>query len=340
MPMRFATVSQSAISQRLWTFAKIAISLGVLIFLLTRLNRADLIERLASAQPLWLGLALALYFLAIFLGVLKWYLLVRAQRLAISYWNLASFTFTGLFLGNVLPTNIGGDVVRAAMLAQAGHGTTEAAAISVVVDRLVGLAAFFGVTLISAGLAVGLLTRSTELEAIQTATLIIAAIFAVGGALFFSRRAARQLARIFELGWFARFKPNALRLYHAIQMYRFNYTALAANLALSTSILVVATLVWYSVACALDLRISLIYFFLFNPLIAFVLLLPISFNGLGPKEATAVFFFGLIGVPSEAAFALSLLFHAIVVLTSLPGGVFVARPRARRLTNELERPRE
>ncbi|MBI5301926.1 MAG: flippase-like domain-containing protein [Chloroflexi bacterium] len=327
MPTHSATASQSVISQRVWSFAKIAVSLGVLIFLLTRLNRADLIERLASAQLLWLGLALALYFCAILLGVLKWHLLVRAQHLAISFRNLATFTFTGLFLGNVLPSNIGGDVVRAAMLAQAGRGTTEAAAISVVVDRLLGLAAFFGVTLISAGLAVGLLTRSTELEAIQTATTIIATAFAIGGAFFFSRRAARQLARIFAIGWFARFKPMALRFYHAIQMYRFNYAALAANIALSTGILVVATLVWYSVARALDLHISLIYFFLFNPLIAFVLLLPISFNGLGPKEATAVFFFGLIGVPSEAAFALSLLFHAIVVLTSLPGGVFVVRSR-------------
>ncbi|HEX7593605.1 MAG TPA: lysylphosphatidylglycerol synthase transmembrane domain-containing protein, partial [Anaerolineae bacterium] len=261
-------------SQRLWTLGKFAVSGGILVFLLARLNRADLLERLAGAQWQWLLLALTLYFLALLLGVLKWHLLVRAQHLDISFWNLATFTFTGLFLGNVLPTNVGGDVVRAAMLARASHGTTEAAAISVVVDRLLGLSAFFGVTLISTGLAVGLLTRSTELEAIQTATIIMAAAFAVGSALFFSRRTARQLARVFEFGLFARFKPYALRLYHAIQVYRFNYAALAANIALSASILVVTTLVWYSVARALDLHISMLYFFLFNPLIAFVLLLP------------------------------------------------------------------
>jgi len=330
MPTPSATASRFGVSQRLWTLGKFAVSGGILVFLLARLNRADLLERLAGAQWQWLLLALTLYFLAILLGVLKWHLLVRAQRLDISFWNLATFTFTGLFLGNVLPTNVGGDVVRAAMLARASHGTTEAAAISVVVDRLLGLSAFFGVTLISTGLAVGLLTRSTELEAIQTATIIMAAAFAVGGALFFSRRTARQLARVFEFGLFARFKPYALRLYHAIQVYRFNYAALAANIALAASILVIATLVWYSVARALDLNISMLYFFLFNPLIAFVLLLPISFNGLGPKEATAVFFFGLVGVPSESAFALSLLFHAIVVLTSLPGGVFVARAATER----------
>ncbi len=325
MPTPSATAKSSNLPQHLWTIAKILVSVGVLIFLLTRLNRADLLERFASADLLWLGLALVLYFGALLLGVLKWHLLVRAQHLAIPFWQLASFSFAGLFLGNVLPTNIGGDLVRAAMLAKASHGTTEAAAISVVVDRMLGFAAFFGITLISAVLAVGLLTSSTELEAIETATLIVALIFVFASALFFSRRIARQLARIFEIEWFARFKPLASRLYHAIQMYRFNYVALAMNFAISTSILVVATLAWYSVARSLGLHISLIYFFMFNPLITFVLLLPISFNGLGPKEATTVFFFGLIGVPSEAAFALSLLFHAIVVLTSLPGGIFVVR---------------
>ncbi|MBI5652902.1 MAG: flippase-like domain-containing protein [Chloroflexi bacterium] len=323
--MRSATANPSAWSSRVWAIAKIAISVGILVFLLTRLNRADLLDRLARAQPLWLALALALYFLAIFLGVLKWYLLVRAQHIAVSFWELATFTFAGLFLGNLLPTNIGGDVVRATMLARARNGTTEAATISVIVDRLLGLAAFFGIALISAGLAVGLVTRSSELEAVQTATILVAAIFALGGALLFSRRIARLFTRAFAWGFIARFKPVAARFYRALQVYRFNYRALAANSALSASILVVATLVWYAVARAIHLDISILYFFLFNPLIAFVLLLPISFNGLGPKEATAVFFFGLVGVPGESAFALSLLFHAIVVLTSLPGGWVVAR---------------
>jgi len=328
MRMRSATANSSRWRAHFWTIAKIGVSVGVLIFLLTRLNRADLLERLASANLVWLGLALALYFIALLLGVLKWHLLVRAQHLAIPFWRLASFSFAGLFLGNVLPTNIGGDLVRAAMLAKASRGTTEAAAVTVVVDRMLGFAAFFGVTMISAGLAVSLLAGSSELETIEKATLIVALLFVCASALFFSRRIARQLARLFEIPWLARFQPIAARLYRAIQMYRFNYAALALNLAISTSILVVATLAWYSVARSLGLEIALIYFFMFNPLITFVLLLPISFNGLGPKEATTVFFFGLIGVPSEAAFALSLLFHAIVVTTSLPGGVFVAQNRA------------
>jgi hypothetical protein len=182
---------------------------------------------------------------------------------------------------------------------------------------------------VNLGLVVLLVTSGSQLEGIEIATVVAATIFAIGCALLFSRRVTRRFAFVFDAPLLARFKPRAQRLYHALQIFRSSYPVLIANVLVSAGVIVVATLVWYAVALALGLDIPLIYFFLFNPLIAFVLMLPISFNGLGPKEATAVFFFGLVGVPSEAAFALSLIFHAVVVLTSLPGGVLWWRDRAR-----------
>jgi len=332
-PMRYAIADFCArvlavARQRLGWFLKIAVSVGLLIFLLSRLNRAELLDQVTRAQPLWLALALVLYFVAILLGVFKWRLLVRVQRLEASYGDLAAYTFAGLFLGNVLPSNIGGDVVRAYALARAAK-RTEAAITSVVVDRLMGLVAFLGAALVNIVLVAWWLVDTWPLQAIETATMMAAILFTVACALLFSRRVTRRLAGVFAFPLLARFKPRAQRLYQAIQTFRSSYPSLIANVLVSVGVIVVATFVWYSVARALGLEIPLIYFFLFNPLIAFVLMLPISFNGLGPKEATAVFFFGLVGVPSEAAFALSLIFHAIVVLTSLPGGVLWWRARGR-----------
>lgn len=310
------------------TILKVAVSVGLLVFLLGRLNRAELLNQVGNAQPFWLVLALALYFVAILLGVLKWRLLVRVQRLGASYGDLAAYTFAGLFLGNVLPSNIGGDVVRAYALARAAQHT-EAAITSVVVDRLMGLVAFFCAALVNIVLVALLITNTSQLEVIEIATVVAATMFTVACVLLFSRRVARRFAFVFAIPFLARFKPRAQRLYQAIQTFRSSYPILIANVLVSAGVIIVATFVWYSVALALGLDIPLIYFFLFNPLIAFVLMLPISFNGLGPKEATAVFFFGLVGVPSESAFALSLIFHAIVVLTSLPGGVLWWRERGR-----------
>jgi hypothetical protein len=313
----------------LGTLGKVAVSVGLLLFLLSRLDRAQLLSLVSRAQPIWLIAALSLYFLAILLGILKWYVLVRAQRLGASYSDLAAYTFIGLFLGNVLPSNIGGDIVRAVGLTRATPDAAEVAMMSVIVDRLLGLSAYLTAALVNVVLVALLLSDARSLETLEIAVVLAAGAFVCGCALFFSRRVARRLAVCFEWGPLARFQANARRIYRAIQSYRCDYGALAVNVVLSASIIVVATLGWYSIALALHLEIPLVYFFLFNPLIAFVLLLPISLNGLGPKEATTVFFFGLVGVPSESAFAMSLLFHGVVVLASLPGGIWWLRGRAR-----------
>lgn len=166
------------------------------------------------------------------------------------------------------------------------------------------------------------------MEQIEIATVVAASLLIFGSALLFSRRVAERFKWVFDLKPLSAVRPIAQRVFHALQVYRHSYRALALNLTLSVCIVVVTTFVWYSVALALGVNASLFYFLLFNPLIAFVLLIPISFNGLGPKEATAVFFFGLAGVPSEQALAMSLIFHLIIVLTSLPGGILWWRERA------------
>jgi glycosyltransferase 2 family protein len=63
-------------------------------------------------------------------------------------------------------------------------------------------------------------------------------------------------------------------------------------------------------------------------LIAFVLLIPLSVNGIGLKEVAFVFFLSLVGVPQAAALSLSLVFHAIIVVSSLPGGFVWFRERS------------
>ncbi len=312
---------------RILTFVKIVATLVIIVFLFTRVDLQRMAQYVARANPLLLFSALALYFFAIFLGAVKWRVLVRAQDMPASMSGLLVYSLVGLFFGNLLPSNVGGDVVRAYGLVRA-TGRAEAAAISVLVDRLMGLTAFLGAAVVMAIVATAMLARGSEMEQIEIATVVAASLLIFGSALLFSRRVAERFKWVFDLKPLSAVRPIAQRVFHALQVYRHSYRALALNLTLSVCIVVVTTFVWYSVALALGVNASLFYFLLFNPLIAFVLLIPISFNGLGPKEATAVFFFGLAGVPSEQALAMSLIFHLIIVLTSLPGGILWWRERA------------
>jgi len=60
------------------------------------------------------------------------------------------------------------------------------------------------------------------------------------------------------------------------------------------------------------------------PVILLVMLLPVTFNGIGTSQAAFVWFFGRVGVASPAAFALSVLFVALGVVGNLPGGILYA----------------
>jgi uncharacterized protein (TIRG00374 family) len=326
------------LKQNLINLAKFLVTLAIFAFLLTRIDLRLVGSIIAQANLALFLLALALYFLAILLGAMKWRILVLAQGIDASLGALLSFALMGLFFGNILPSNIGGDVIRAYDLARVTKGREEAAAISVLVDRLMGLFAFFSAAVVTAVLATALLAQSQSqaLEQIEIATVVAASAFLALCAALFSRRLARRFASIFDLGPLKRFKPVAENVYRALQVYRFRYRALALNVLVSMGIVVLTALVWYLVGHSVGITgVSFFTFLLFSPIVAFVLLVPISFNGLGAKEATVVFFFSLVGVDPASALAMSLLFHVIVVLTSLPGG-FVWFSK-RRMTEQAAR---
>jgi hypothetical protein len=84
-------------------------------------------------------------------------------------------------------------------------------------------------------------------------------------------------------------------------------------------------------ARALGLRVDTAYFFLFVPLLAVIVSLPISLNGIGVREGAGMVLFGLVGLDKASAFALQFGTYLIAVGVSLIGGlVFLARIPSRR----------
>jgi hypothetical protein len=62
----------------------------------------------------------------------------------------------------------------------------------------------------------------------------------------------------------------------------------------------------------------------FIPLILLIMLLPVTFNGIGTSQAAFVWFFAQAGVDAATAFALSVLFVALGMIGNLPGGILYA----------------
>ena len=79
--------------------------------------------------------------------------------------------------------------------------------------------------------------------------------------------------------------------------------------------------VTWILALGLGIDVPLYYFMIFVPVITLISMIPISLNGMGLREYAHMSLFGAIGVAPASCIALGLLSSAIIVLSSLPGGI-------------------
>ena len=92
-------------------------------------------------QDLNLGyfvLSLATYALAQLVIAFRWWLLLRAQSIRISVLATFRLHFLGLFYNNVMPSSVGGDLLKAWYVTRHTEKRLEGA-LSVFIDRVVGL---------------------------------------------------------------------------------------------------------------------------------------------------------------------------------------------------------
>jgi uncharacterized protein (TIRG00374 family) len=310
---------------RLTTLLKIVVSLGLIVFALWRVDLAKVTAQLRSANLWYVLAAIAVYTLAIIVNGAKWQILLRAQGVRVPFGPVLQFLYTGFFFNNFLPANIGGDVIRGYGLARYTD-RTAAAAVSVVVDRIVGLIAYMSTAAVAAIVAVNL-TGHLALKQVEWVAFAALAALASTFALLLSRRLRSLISRLLTWRPLAPLAPFWLRVSDAFNAYRFKYGALVLAFGVALIGIACTTTVVWCLSQAMGGLMPLGDIFLFNPLIALVLMIPISIGGIGVSQTAYPFFFGLVGVPAAHALAVSLLMQAVAFVGSLPGGFFWLRGR-------------
>src|SRR5271167_1374080 len=120
---------------------KILISAALLYLALRKINLTDLASRINNIASLgWIGLAIAVTFFQIFIGVLRWRIVSAECGAPLGTVQAMRYNVIGTFFNQTLPSSIGGDAVRLWLVARAGAGW-RAATYSIFVDRAIGLIA-------------------------------------------------------------------------------------------------------------------------------------------------------------------------------------------------------
>src|SRR6187431_251772 len=119
---------------------KILISAALLYLALRKVDFYELASRFSVASIGWIGLAIAVMFLQIFIGVLRWREVSAECVAPLGTAQAMRYNVIGTFFNQTLPSSIGGDAMRLWLVARTGAGW-RAATYSILVDRAIGLIA-------------------------------------------------------------------------------------------------------------------------------------------------------------------------------------------------------
>jgi uncharacterized protein (TIRG00374 family) len=236
---------------------------------------------------------------------------------------LTKVYFIAQAVGQLLPTTAGVDAVRIVEHTRRRRADLGEAAAAVLIDRLVGAAT----TLVIGGCSLAALSSMHGgVGSYLWAELALAAFLVTVVLALFSRRVGSMLGNAGRLAAAVRLERPARSIYRALHRYRGRAWTLATAGGLSLVIqLGRAAAIWLC-AIAVGIRVGPIAFVLLGSLLALAMMIPITVNGVGVREAFFVVFLAQFGVEADAAFAAGFLFFSLTILATIPGaGLLVAR---------------
>lgn len=298
--------------KKLLNLLKVVLSLGLLALVLLSVGVKDAFNALRDLDWRYVAVAFVLFQSGMVIRAYRWYVLVRALDVSVTYGRLVVLYFVGFFFNIFLPSGFGGDVVKMFELSQDSHRGAESVS-AVLAERIVGLLASCVLALI--GLFFGF--RLVPLPVTGLIAALTLAILA-GGWVLLQRDLWERLPLIGRLA-----RQDRVRKLSAA-MLAYDGKSLLVALLVGIVFTVVLAGANLCVALALGVRISPLYFVLFVPVIGAVTTLPISLNGLGVREGIYVALFTQAGVFASQAMAMSLVIYALRLCTGAIGGALYA----------------
>ncbi len=302
----------------LFVLLRTALGLGLLTAVVLWLDPAEIFASLATVRRGPLILAFASQVLARLIWTYRWQAILGSNRLRRGFWELFAMLHIGLFFNTFLPSSVGGDVVRGYYASRGGKDQAVVSYLSVVIERILGLATFAAMAATAAAIAFA--TASTPLpDQLLLSVVALGSSLVLGTAVVFWWHGWVDLARRLPVpdSWI-----DDLR--QGLQLFRRPETPRFAILASSLALKLLAILLYVLCGRALGLELEPTVYFLVVPAAAVAAMLPVTLNGLGVRESVMAGLLSMFGAPRATAGAMALLGLAVITSFALVGGVFYA----------------
>lgn len=277
------------------------ISLALLGSLAARMDLRAMLAGLGEASGPWLAAAATINVAVVTLKALRWKWLMPTERPA-AYSGILRATMIGMAGNNVLPAR-GGDWMKIYLLGK-WAGASKAALASVTgLDKLfdgMAILILFGILSLHSTFPDWVRKGTTEVSIAIAVSLAICILL-----LIHHRRIPE--AEVGRLGAVSRLAKRLGGGMGALSRGRLVAATLANSIAIAALQVVTIWCCQMAFGRGLDAWVPALVFVAIN----LALTVPAAPSGIGPFEAAAVLTYAWLGLPTEAAFNIAIMYHAV-----------------------------
>ena len=315
--------SQNGPADVLKTILKIAVTVGILAFVVQKLGWQNILTTVERADWRWFAAGLVVFVVSSVLGVVQWVILLGNRGIKVPFGKAFVLYFVGILFNNFMLGMVAGDAVKVALLKNAaGKGSGRIGLAATFLDRVAGLWAMMAFAVIgsiilfhhgASAISGNIITASIALTATFLAFCFLCVLIVV------------KPVQDVTMSVFARLPIPAV--------HKERITSIIGELFLEASdhhillpvillsILIQTMRIAVHVLCAASLGLLTManfqYFFVFVPMIAILMLIPLPF---GVREVMAGGLFTMAGFKSDAI-VMQFLVSLIGIITSAFSGI-------------------
>ena len=309
-------------SKRNWTIIRFAISIAIIIFLLTKISIPDVVGSIISAKIHYI---IAAFIVSPFTWLILSYRLKffsNMQGLTISTFQAFEINLSTLFYGLFLPGgNLTGGVIKFYKLSRKDNKLSEAL-VALALDRV-----FATIALCIVGLFFWMLSVPEDSK-----LLVLSMIFILLGLtgfciLIFFDRDHRVIKWLLSLANKFYTSPKLNRFVDCLSdLGRIPIRSLLFMIVISIISQLLNVLVFYLLLLSIDLSVPFVSIGWIRSVVVLVTMIPISISGMGLREGSFMLLLGAFGISDNSAFAYSLLVFAVTrIIPGLLGGLLETR---------------
>lgn len=306
-----------------WLVFKLAVTAALLWLLLRKVDVGPVVERLTGSHAGWAAVVVMVTFIQLLLTGGRWFLVGNRLGLDTPLRECLRLVLVGQFFNQILPSSIGGDGVRAWLLAHRGYPLRRVLS-GIISDRVAAMVVLGSIVALTM-----LMMRHTSLPSMEMLTWAIPSL-AVASMLSLYLIGDRFAAFLSSI----RFLSPLGSLTRDVRAVIFGGTASLAILGIALVVQGLGVLIVHLCAKCIGLELDA-QSWLMIPVILLVSMVPVSFAGWGVRESAMVVGLGAVGVAAPDALAVSVLYGLTQILVGVPGSLLMLGVRGRGIPRRI-----